>query len=320
MENLMSQPVLSLCIPIYNRQDFLDKMLVRFLEDQDLFETKISLYISDNCSQDDLGACCQKYLQKGLRMEYHRNEVNIGPDSNFEQCFRHATGKYVWLLGSDDIPVRGFLRRLIGYLESADDYGLVHLGMQKKDKEFTCYETSDDMAVAVNYWITFMSANIIRTASLKSIDLSDYHHSNMIQVPAYLNACCSCQKNAVVYLPQFFEEGSDAANNGGYNIYQVFVTNLYGIFETFVRKGLLSKQAFNKIIRIEFQQFLSGFIVDQLILRKKSNFNTDGGWKKLCMYYAFKPYAYYHLFMTTIRRGIISILRPVLKRLHDIFW
>ena len=42
MENLMSQPVLSLCIPIYNRQDFLDKMLVRFLEDQDLFETKIS--------------------------------------------------------------------------------------------------------------------------------------------------------------------------------------------------------------------------------------------------------------------------------------
>lgn len=314
MENQMSQSVLSLCIPIYNRRDFLEKMLARFLEDQDLFETKISLFISDNCSQDDLGACCQKYQQQGLRMEYHRNEVNIGPDPNFEQCFRHATGKYVWLLGSDDIPVRGFLRRLIGYMEDADDYGLVHLSMQKKDKEFTCYQTSDDMAVAVNYWITFMSANIIRTVSLKSIDLSDYRQSNMIQVPAYLNACCSCQKNAVVYLPKFFEEGSDAANNGGYNVYKVFVTNLYGIFESFVRKGLLSKQAFNKIIRIEFRQFLSGFIVDQLILRKKSNFNTDGGWQSLRKYYVTKPYAYFDLLDTLLRRGIISMVKK-LKRL-----
>lgn len=305
------EPILSLCIPIYNREVFLNKMLSRFLEDKDLFENQISLYISDNCSQDNLGACCLAYQEQGLHIDYHRNDENIGPDANFEQCFRHATGKYVWLLGSDDIPVRGFLRLLVSYLERGDDYGLVHLSMQQMPKECTCYHTSDEMAVAVNYWITFMSANIIRTESLQTLDLSDYRHSNMIQVPAYLNACCSYQDNVILYQPRFFEKESDSANNGGYNIYQVFVTNLYGIYESFVNKGLLSIQAFDKIKKIEYRQFLCGFIVEQLILCKKSNYNTEGGWQKLRKYYATKPYAYYDVLIALMKRGVLSLLRMV---------
>lgn len=311
MKESTHRPVLSLCIPIYNRERFLDKMLSRFLEDKDLFENQISLYISDNCSQDNLGACCLTYQEQGLQLEYHRNDENIGPDSNFEQCFRHATGRYVWLLGSDDIPVSGFLRRLISYLERDDDYGLVHLSMQKMEKECICYHSSDDMAVAVNFWITFMSANIIRTDSLKTLDLSEYHHSNMIQVPAYLNACCSCQDNVILYQPHFFEKESDSANNGGYNIYRVFVTNLFGIFESFVKRGSLSKQAFDQIKKIEFHQFLCGFIVDQLILCKKSNYDTDGGWQSLRKYYATKPYAYCDVLVALMKRAVLSLLRAV---------
>ena len=48
MEN--KQPLLSLCIPIYNRLEYLKRMLERFLEDKILFEETIDLLISDNCS------------------------------------------------------------------------------------------------------------------------------------------------------------------------------------------------------------------------------------------------------------------------------
>lgn len=106
MEN--NQPLLSICIPIYNRLSYLEKMLSRFLEDKDLFQTEIDLMISDNASQDDLKSCIDKYEKLGLNIRYNRNETNLGPDGNFLYCFNHVSGRYCWLLGSDDIPVEGF--------------------------------------------------------------------------------------------------------------------------------------------------------------------------------------------------------------------
>lgn len=139
MEN--NQPLLSICIPIYNRLSCLEKMLSRFLEDQELFQNKIDLLISDNASQDDLKSCVDKYKKLGLKIRYNRNESNLGPDGNFLYCFNHVLGHYCWLLGSDDVPVEGFLRKLVGYLEE-NEYGLFHIKCYAKDYfGLTNYET-----------------------------------------------------------------------------------------------------------------------------------------------------------------------------------
>lgn len=147
-----------------------------------------------------------------------------------------------------------------------------------------------------------MSSNIIRTESLKTVDLSDYRKSFMIQVPAYLNACCSYQKNAIIYLPQCFEKDTDASNNGGYNIFEVFVSNLYGIYNEFVLKDLLSKETFNRLIKVEYKDFLVGYIINLLIFRQESNFDLSGGWTALRKYYGNNLYAYYYLFVAILKK------------------
>lgn len=301
MAQINKRPLLSLCIPIYNRLAYLERQLERLSEDKDLFDNQIQLIVSDNCSTEKLYPCCEKYQIKGLKMIYYRQDTNIGPDGNFEWCFHHADGKYVWLLGSDDIPVKGFLRKLVTYLVE-NDYGLVHLSMSKQKQELTEFKNPDDMVVAINYWITFISANIICTKSLDTVDLSDYKQSFMIQVPAYLNACCSSSRNAIIYQKHYFESDSDGANNGGYNLFQVFVTNLFEIYTSFLEKGLLSQEGFGKVIKIEYRDFLCGFIVDLLILKTNRNFSTKGAWKSLSRYYANKPYSYYYLIIAIIKR------------------
>lgn len=306
MAQVKNKPVLSLCIPIYNRLAYLERQLMRFLEDKELFDEKIQLIISDNCSEDDLSSCCQYYSDKGLNITYHRNETNIGPDGNFEWCFYHAAGNYVWLLGSDDIPVQGFLKILVHYLENGE-YGLVHLSKKKRKQELTIYNTSDEMAVAVNYWITFMSANIISTDSLKSVKLSDYKNSFMIQVPAYLNACCSYSKNAIIYLPSYFEKETDNANNGGYNFFQVFVTNLFNIYDSFVNRGLLSKDAFDRIQKIEYKEYLVDVIIHNLIFKQKRNFSVDGGWSIIKEHYKCKAYAYIYTILRLLTMPFTSV-------------
>ena len=295
-------PILSLCIPIYNRISYLERQLERFWEDKDLFDDKIQLIISDNCSTDNLQSCCDRYREKGLRLFYNRNATNLGPDGNFAYCFQHALGKYVWLLGSDDVPVKGLLRKILSYLVCGD-YGLVHLSMSPSKNELTCYKSSDEMAKAVSFWVTFMSVNIIRTETIKSMDLSEYMNSYMIQVPAYINAYCVRQNNAVVYFPDYFEQDTDGANNGGYNLFQVFVANLYGIYESFVKKGLLSEITYKRLIKMEYCDFLWYYVVTQLILRKNRKFPTKDAWKILWKYYGNKPYAYYSPFI-----GIIKVL------------
>lgn len=305
-------PILTLCIPIYNRLSFLERQLEGLLNDVDLFENKVQLIISDNCSEDDLKSCCDKYKHRGLRLEYHRQKVNNGPDGNFDWCFHHADGKYVWLLGSDDIPIRGTVRKIVGYLDNSD-YGLIHLSQRHMDKELTVYNGPDEIAVAVNFWITFVSASIIRTESIKSIDLPKYFGSWIVQVPAYLNACCLYPNNAIIYQEHFFEESNDAANNGGYNLFQVFVTNLYGIYEEFIVSGMLSKQAFTKILKIEYKEFLVGYIVNLLFLRKKSNFKLEGSWAAMRKYYGNKPYAYYYLLKGLVRRCLAGIIKPTIS-------
>lgn len=287
-------PLLSLCIPIYNRLPYLERQLARMLEDKELFEEQIQLIISDNCSTDDLKSCCEKYQKQGLNFTYHRNETNLGPDGNFDWCFHHAEGKYVWLLGSDDIPVKGMLRQILEILEEGD-YGLVHLSTSPRVERLHLYHNDNEILADINVWITFMSANIIRTDSLQDYDLKEYIGSYMIQVPAYLNACLSAENNALVYLGQPFEAGSDAANNGGYNLFRVFVENLFSMYQQFVDEGMLSKQTFERVKKKEYKAFLVSHIVDLLLFRKKSSFDTQNAWSLLRRHYGTKLYAYYFL-------------------------
>jgi len=308
MAQVNNKPVLSLCIPIYNRLAYLERQLKRFLEDKILFEDKIQLIISDNCSEDDLSSCCQKYVDKGLNIIYHRNETNIGPDGNFEWCFYHAEGKYVWLLGSDDIPVKGFLIKLVYYLENGD-YGLFHLSMRKREQELTLFNISDEMAVAVNYWITFMSSNIIKTDSLNTVNLNEYRDSFLIQVPAYLNACFFSSNNAVLSCGRPFEKDSDVENNGGFNFLQVFVVNLFGIYETFINKGLLSRCSFERIKKIEYKEHLAGYICKRLLFRQTNYYKSKESWKAFWKYYWSHFYTYYYI----VDRLISALIRRVVS-------
>ncbi len=295
MAQLKKQPLLSLCIPIYNRLEYLKRQLERFSEDKELFNEVIQLIISDNCSEDDIQGCCKKYQQQGLNLLYHRNDTNIGPDGNFEWCFRHAEGKYVWLLGSDDVLRKGILTEILEVIES-NNYGLLFINTTSKDHGVREYSDNEEMICYIRHLITFMSTSIIETSSIKDVKLERYRNTNLVQVPAYLNACLTHQKNAIYNTESPFEDDNDNENIGGYNLFQVFVKNLFDIYEDFVNKGLLSKRTFSTIKRIEYRDFLLNYIYVLLILRSKNRhkFDMTNSWEILFKYYGLCPYAYYY--------------------------
>ena len=119
-------PLLTIAIPTFNRCEFLSELLECILP-QLLSASGVELLISDNCSTDETAATVERFRARGLDPRYIRNPVNIGADANFLQCFRESAGKYLWIMGDDDVLVDGSIGRILRILQhssvSEDDSG-----------------------------------------------------------------------------------------------------------------------------------------------------------------------------------------------------
>jgi glycosyltransferase involved in cell wall biosynthesis len=91
---------ISICIPQYNRIDYLLENLRR-LEHQTYMD--IEVVISDDCSSDDTAHRIRD-LRDSYKypIVYHRNETNLGYDRNFRKSIELSSGEYAFVLGNDD--------------------------------------------------------------------------------------------------------------------------------------------------------------------------------------------------------------------------
>ncbi len=99
MEKTATKPLVSICIPAFNRE----ASIVRALESA-LHQTypNIEVIVSDNASTDCTGNIVRAYAARDSRIKYFRNEKNIGSGRNFLKCFEYASGEFVQGLGDDD--------------------------------------------------------------------------------------------------------------------------------------------------------------------------------------------------------------------------
>ena len=91
-------PILSICIPTYNRGNFAKDSALNILNNY--HEDNIEIVISDNHSSDNT----QKLIEdiKDYRLKYYRNDFNMGAAFNTHLSFLRANGKYAYLTSDED--------------------------------------------------------------------------------------------------------------------------------------------------------------------------------------------------------------------------
>lgn len=111
----MTNPKVSVLIPAYNYAKYLpeaiESILIQTFED---FE----VIIVDNCSTDNTEEIVMEYLQKDKRIQYFKNEENIGPYRNYNQCLLYASGEYIKFLNADDKFAPTLLEKFVHILEN----------------------------------------------------------------------------------------------------------------------------------------------------------------------------------------------------------
>lgn len=228
------EKILTIAIPTFNRS----KLLKRTLETlYSQLTDDVEILVSDNASTDDTTEMIITYFPK---VKYYRNEKNIGPDKNFLQCYKLATGKYIWLLGDDDIVFDKAIDKVVAvlkkeavslltmnYVSFAGDYDL-----GKCTKPY--FDTNNDILITtdkdryisvVKHHLTFISCFIIDKDVFKNVkDPSNYEdtyfiHTGIVFEGTRRDGC----RLAVLFEPllaQDLSPGSALVNqNVGVNFY-----------------------------------------------------------------------------------------------------
>lgn len=110
-------PRLSICIPTYNRAQFLAETLASVA---DQIDPRVEVVVSDNASTDDTREVVERFREALPQLVYWRSATNRGFSPNFMRAVELGTGEYRWLLGSDDLIAPGMIERLLADLDSGE--------------------------------------------------------------------------------------------------------------------------------------------------------------------------------------------------------
>lgn len=120
----MTDVKLSICIPTYNRAEYL-RVALECLAEAD-FGFAHEIVISDNASTDDTRQVVQGFMAQGLPIVYLRMPANAGPGPNLTNAIQHASGQYMVYQGDDDLLILPRIAEVIAYLDANPDVSACH--------------------------------------------------------------------------------------------------------------------------------------------------------------------------------------------------
>jgi abequosyltransferase len=118
-------PLISVCIPAYNRAGVLPSLLDSILN-QDFDDFDIVIVEDSSPERQAIAAKVVEYQQRfGDKVKYHENRQTLGYDGNLRRLIELATGDYVLFMGNDDLLAPGALSAVATAVRERQNVGVV---------------------------------------------------------------------------------------------------------------------------------------------------------------------------------------------------
>lgn len=232
-------PLLTIAIPTWNRATFLALNLEQLAQEGRNCWGEVDVLVCDNASSDGTPQVLADAIAGGMPVRYIRNTENIGSDANIAQCFNFSLGKYVLILGDDDLLVDGALSFLLERLATGA-YGVVCLrpyGFEscfRKEYPGTggrerIFRDAGAFLAAIGPLMTLISSCVINKGLLSQIDARQFCDDNLVHVHLVLRAALAAEENLFV---DRYLMACKRNNSGGYDFSKVFVSNLGTVLDS----------------------------------------------------------------------------------------
>lgn len=137
MANLNHKPLVSVVIPVYNGEKYIEETIKSILNQT---YPNFELILVNDCSPDNSHLILHKYEKLDKRVKNVKNQKNIGISSTINNGITHARGKYLAMSDQDDISYPTRFEKEVGFLESHEDFGMVG----------SCFDNIDDKGNIIN--------------------------------------------------------------------------------------------------------------------------------------------------------------------------
>ncbi len=192
-----SQPLLTICVPTYNRVRMLDKCLNALCKIQNA-GVNFNVIVADNCSPDSTIKILSLWKEKFNNLKIIRQEENVGYDRNVLSLYEAIETKYFWLLSDCDSISEVDLMHLIEHCVNDYDAIIVNTEPNKYSTREVMYTNIDDFINQQGWHITKLSACVLNKKIHNPVLAKRYMGSNFIHVGHALE-CLSQVKSLKVF-------------------------------------------------------------------------------------------------------------------------
>ncbi len=328
-------PLLSLCVPTYNRAALLTQSLDAILSQIGPEETRqIEVLILDNASPDGTPDVIEKAGRRSPHapLRYIRNAENIGADANFLKAISLARGTFVYLLSDDDILLPGGVRKLLEMIHQHPDLDAFSLNCRSfhiSPEEHTenwlalpedaVIRDKDEVLRLVRTSIGYMSIMAFRRGrvadGLAAGMYADKVGTYFLQAYIFLDVLSGGNGVAVLATPMLAQR---AENCTSISYFRVFVTEMNALMAYAVRVGF-SRRVVRAIMQgnlIDVRHYVSSVNIYGCALETWSS--RRDGISRLFRVYGLRPYLWLVvvplMFFPRPLRPLVRPLRRLLGR------
>lgn len=286
-------PVLSVCIPTYNRAKILDETLFNLTNESVFQETNdVEIVISNNKSPDNTEEVCQKYFKKyPTKIKYVKQQINI-QDRNFIEVLKLADGKYIKLQNDKNYFANGELEKLISFLKSEKAEKIIYFENEKNEGIYNC-QNMEDFFSTKPFLITWINTFCCLREIFYEIDEPDrFCNKNFAQVDILIRLLAKYKKITIYSKTIFVIQKAD--NYGNYNFAKVIGENLLTILD------ILAKEKYLTLTKKTYEKFKKELLIKQINfyyfdVKNKYNYIQDGYFKYIYKFYGKNLYFYVEL-------------------------
>ena len=289
------QPLLSICLPTYNRGYILRETLQKFVSNQELNDD-VELIISDNCSTDDTQEICLHFASLHHSVKYHRNEENIH-DRNFVKVLSYANGLYLKLINDwtyyDEDGLHFVKEKVKMYAEEKIPlFFTTGVLFTKRKAEYVRCNNLDDYIATVSTFVTYNNIFGVWKEQWELVEDKQRYAALKLQQVDWTYQIVLKNGGCVIFDKQVMKYSSvERKTVGGYNWFGVHLDNYYTIMDPYIRKGYVTKKTFVEDKHYLLKHFKTEFCYTFFYNFDKTwKFETKGTLALLWKYYKHDPY------------------------------
>jgi len=116
----MDKPLISICIPTYNRAVFLRECLDSITNQFVAAEVKdrVDVFILDNQSQDNTASVAREFCDRFDNIKYIKDDINRKIVPGIIKAATLADGEYIWIFSDDDLQTASALQKIIAFIKT----------------------------------------------------------------------------------------------------------------------------------------------------------------------------------------------------------